>query len=81
FAVLLLGATYLFTIFIMPLGPLAMFAVSGLWLIPPIFIAYILRRSGAALLTQAMISLITAYSSNDLSNFSALFSMGGGWNL
>ena len=55
FAVLLLGATYLFAIFIMPLGPLAMFAVSGLWLIPPIFIAYILRRPGAALLTQAMI--------------------------
>jgi len=59
FAVLLLGATYLYAIFIMPLGPLAMFAVSGLWFIPPIFIAYVLRRPGAALLTQAMISLIS----------------------
>ncbi len=59
FAVVLLGATYLHTIFIVPLGPLAMFAIHGIWFIPPIFIAYILRRPGAALLSQVMISVVT----------------------
>ena len=59
FAILLLGATYLYLIFIVPLGPLAMFALNGIWFIPPILIAYILRRPGAALLSQSIISIIT----------------------
>ncbi len=59
FAILLAGTMYLFLMFIMPLGILVGSVFNGIWFIPPILIAYILRRPGAALLGQAMISIIS----------------------
>ena len=64
FAVLLLGVTYVYMMIIVPLGPLAMFSLHGIWFIPPVFVAYVIRRPGAALLSQTMISVTTvAFSS------------------
>ena len=59
FAALLTGAMYLFVMFIMPLGPLAVHIGFGIWLMPPIFIVYILRRPGAALLAELLIAIIS----------------------
>lgn len=59
FAAPLTGATYIFTIFIVPMGPLAAHIGFGIWLMPPIFIAYILRRPGAALLAELLIAIIS----------------------
>jgi energy-coupling factor transport system substrate-specific component len=58
FAIFFMFATYLYMMFILPLGPLAISAVQGMWFIPPIFIAYIIRRPGAVLLIQSIISII-----------------------
>ncbi len=51
-AIPLIGANYILVMFIMPLGMLAICAVQGIWIIPPILIAYILRRPGAVFLSQ-----------------------------
>ena len=59
FAVVLLGVTYLYMMIIVPLGPIAMFAVNGIWFIPPIFISYILRRPGAALISLMIMGIVT----------------------
>ena len=60
FAVVLLGVNYLFFMFLWPLGPLGLPASVGIWFMPLILIAYILRRPGAALIAQMMISIISA---------------------
>ena len=59
FAILMLGADYLLAMFIMPLGPLAIYASTGIWFIPPIFIIYILRRPGVVLLSQLIMAIIS----------------------
>ncbi len=59
FALLLTGANYLLVI-ITPFGPLAVQAISGLWVIPGLITAYILRRPGAALLSQVLVGIIQA---------------------
>ncbi|MCD5413662.1 MAG: ECF transporter S component [Clostridiales bacterium] len=59
FAIILLGVTYVYMMIIVPLGPLAMFSLHGIWFIPPILVAYVMRRPGAALLSQIIISLTT----------------------
>jgi energy-coupling factor transport system substrate-specific component len=57
FALLLAGANYLLVL-VTPLGPLAVQALSGLWVIPGICTAYILRRPGAAFSNQLLIGII-----------------------
>ena len=59
FAIILVGFSYLFVLFIIPLGLPARSAFQGLWYIPAIFIVYILRRPGAVLISETMIRLIT----------------------
>ena len=59
FAFPLLGANYLLAVFIMPLGPLAIYASTGLWFIPPIFIVYIMRRPGAVMLGQLVMTIVS----------------------
>ena len=58
FAVILLGVSYLFIMFIRPLGLLAQTLGQGIWFIPAIFMGYILRRPGAVMLSQLMIRII-----------------------
>lgn len=60
FAIILLGATYIYPIFRVFLGTVGMFAVQGLLYMPAILIAYIMRRPGAALIAQTVISLVSA---------------------
>ena len=51
--------TYFYTMLIVPLGPVAMFSLHGLWFIPPLFVIYIVRRPGSALLCQTIMAIIS----------------------
>lgn len=59
FSVILAGLSYLFIMFIIPLGLLARSALQGIWYIPALFIAYTLRRPGSVLISESMIRLIS----------------------
>ena len=59
FALLLTGMNYVL-VAVTPFGPLAIQAISGLWVIPGVITAYILRRPGAALISQLLVGVIQA---------------------
>jgi len=59
FSVVLAGLSYLFIMFIIPLGLLARSALQGIWYIPAIFVAYTLRRPGSVLVSESMIRVIS----------------------
>jgi len=58
FAIILLFVSYMFILFIRPLGLLAQTLGQGIWFIPAIFMGDILRRPGAVVLSQLMIRII-----------------------
>jgi ABC-type thiamin/hydroxymethylpyrimidine transport system permease subunit len=57
FGLLLIGASYA-PIFTVVFGPVFQWLWNGLWVIAPIFIAYVLRRPGASFLTSVLCELV-----------------------
>jgi energy-coupling factor transport system permease protein len=57
FGFFLIGSTYLYYA-VAVLGPIVYWALNGLWLVPPIFMAYVIRRPGSALLTSLISCLL-----------------------
>lgn len=57
FGLLLIGASYA-PIFTVVFGPVFQWLWNGLWVIAPIFIAYVLRRLGASFLTSVLCELV-----------------------
>ena len=59
FAIVLSGLSYLFVMFVIPLGPAIRSIGSCLWFMPAIFIGYIFQRPGAVPISQFIIRMIS----------------------